>query len=552
MTDTLTQDSNKPLAAREPNGAGEGERAFPAGVQDEPRSSVLLSDPPHPASAWPALGRGGRGAVLLIGFLTLAVGLPRIPPGIYNCDQGDFQLACATLGIAHSPGYVGYATVGWVLTKVLFFVEPTYLISLACLGCVAISLMFLTAILIRVGVGILLSGAISLLLINHDSFWYSMTVPEVYAPSLALLAGITYLLCKYGRLYRPRDLLLAGALYGFLLANRPPGLFFAPGLLAGLAVIELRRGAGWSAAAKRALGTMAMAALVLLAVLALTWVRDAPGTPYNHIQTYAEAYGKLPTDSSTFNARWERVSWLVTGQEFRQYMGSNLGQMRSKLRWIRRQLFVYDRVPFYAMLGLMGLGGFVLMRRWPEMAWTGIIYVVGTTGYLIQYRVHDQAADLLPILFGVSLLIGPGLAKLLPTFFGPQRRVVPIAALVAIGGWTVLHGEIRYNYAIMRYAVPYLQELDFESLPQDSVMMADWSTAKPLWYKLAVEGVRPDIRVITSNHPDEWPRLIEPHLGRPAFYTGQAPAPEGYTLRPWRNVWRLERVALTKTLIEGS
>jgi len=374
----------------------------------------------------------------------------------------------------------------------------------------------------------------------------------VYAPSLVLLVGITYLLCKYGRLYRRRDLLLAGALYGFLVINRPPALFLVPGLLLGLGAIERRRGLGWSAGARRALGTICTGAVTSLAVLVLIWMRDSPGNPYNHVQAYAEVYGKIPVDNSTLPARWERFKWLVTGQEFSHYMGSDLGQSRSKFRWVRRQLFVYDRLPFYVMLGLMGLGGYVLLCRQPEAAWVAAFAIAGQTGYLVQYRVHDQAADLLPIIFGGSLLLGACVPRLLPTFFGPGRRILPIAAYMAIGGWTAIHAEIRYNWSQLRYAVPYLEEFDFESLPENSVIISGWSPARPLWYKRVVEGVRQDIQIISANYIEEWPGIARQHPAKPVFYTSEAPTPEGYTLKPWRNVWRLEPLTQGKTANVGS
>lgn len=507
--------------------------------------------------------RRARRAARVVACLVFVIGWPRLPTGIYVCDPGDFQIACATLGIAHSPGYVGYAAVGWLLTKLFFFFPPTYVVSMACLACMALALGLLAAILVRVGVSAWLAAALALLAVNHDSVWYSMNVPEVYAPSLALLAAVLYAAVAYRDNAKLGWLVLAGTLFGYLVANRAPAILYAPGLFIGLWLVERNRRRSTTANdagddARRTIPrrfpcfgsrvalVLGCAAVALAGVMALTWLRDTPANPYNHVQRYAEVYNEPTAQNETLGDRWRRFAWLVTGQEFNKYKGADTGQMNSKFRWIRRQLGVYDRTPFLVLLGVLGVGGAALTRSRPELVIALAFVILGTIGFQVQYRVHDQAADLLPVIFACLLLGGVAATRILPTFFARGRKLGPVIAFLVVASVTASHGATRYDFAEVRQAAPFLEELQWETLPPDAVMISYWTNTRPLWYKQVVEKSQPGITIISCNDSDQWARFVAPYLNeRPVFYLSEAPAPGGYRLEAWRNAYRL--VALSHT-----
>ena len=151
--------------------------------------------------AWARLKHWERCVVALTAVVVVVTGVRHLPLGVCFGDAGDLQCACATLGIAHPPGYVGYAAVGWVLCQVLPFVDPAYVVSLACLACIVISVALLHLLLVRFGLHVLVAAAVALILLAHKQVWESVTAPEVYAPSLAGLLGAAYLLVKYGRVH---------------------------------------------------------------------------------------------------------------------------------------------------------------------------------------------------------------------------------------------------------------------------------------------------------------------------------------------------------------
>ena len=77
--------------------------------------------------------------------------------------------------------------------------------SLACLaaGIAAICLGMLVQV--RLGGNAWVAAVIGVALTAQPGVWKNLLAPEVYAPSLAFLAGSAYLLLKYGRRGRRRE-----------------------------------------------------------------------------------------------------------------------------------------------------------------------------------------------------------------------------------------------------------------------------------------------------------------------------------------------------------
>ncbi|MCH7592399.1 MAG: DUF2723 domain-containing protein, partial [Planctomycetes bacterium] len=178
-------------------------------------------------AGWAKLRRADWIAPGLAVVFISALAIPRLPPGVCFEDAGDLQLASATLGIMHPPGYAGYVTLGWFVSRVPG-VDPAYMVSLACFASGLTAIWFCMLLQIRLGVSSWIAGALGLALTAHPRVWSNLLVPEVYAPTLALLAGAAYLLVRSVHRGVRRDMLLAALLYGLALANRPPLLFMLP------------------------------------------------------------------------------------------------------------------------------------------------------------------------------------------------------------------------------------------------------------------------------------------------------------------------------------
>ncbi|MBU0718364.1 MAG: DUF2723 domain-containing protein [Planctomycetes bacterium] len=360
---------------------------------------------------WRKLDRLDHLAIVVTTALIAAVTIPRLPSGVCFGDSGGLQLAAATLGITHPPGYVGYASLGYLATLVPG-VSPAYMVSLACWasGLVAILLCVMTQV--RLGVATALACAIGLLLTGHARVWSNLLVPEVYLPTLALQASAAYLLIKYARLGRRRHLLAAVLLLGIALANRPPVALTLPFFVIAASIAQRR----WATSRRDSAKTFALAAGFLLLpgvyALAYLWVRDAPDTPYNYLEQYNAEFGTLPNATAGTPAKLERIRWLVTGQQFRDKLGSGWSGVRSRLRWLRNNLLPNRPATLAIASVLVVFGGFVAYRRCPVSGWLLGGFAIGSIAFLCVYRVYGDAADFLPLLFSAGVFAGVAVSYL--------------------------------------------------------------------------------------------------------------------------------------------
>ena len=468
---------------------------------------------------------------LLIGLL----GLWQLPPGACFGDAGDLQTASATLGIAHPPGYVGFAAIGWLLTKALPFIEPAYVVSLACLACMAVSAALLMGLIVRAGASALLAGALALALLASASVWESLSLPEVYAPSLVLVLAAAWLLLAYGRTHRLRWLLAASACLGLAVANRPPVVLMLPGFV--IAACLLERQAGWRTrrVLRRALAATAAFAIPALGTAALTAALDQATHPYNYLEQYNELHGELPASSEGLTARCHRLHWLLTSRQFRAGMGADAAQMRAQLRYLRRQLGLYDALPAGCGLAVLLLGAIRLARRQPAAVCLAIGIIAGQFAFLLQYRVRGQAADLLPVLFAAAWLAGSAGSLLMPR---APARTAPLrgarqwaAGLVwlATAVWTVHHAELMPDCAGRDDAQAWLAAQDWSNVPASAVVWADWNRSRPLLYRQQVHRYRPDVHIV-SGHGDRDLALLQAWVaaGRAVFTVQPDWVPPGW------------------------
>jgi len=491
-----------------------------------------------------------RVMVALTGMVLLLATWPQLAPTVLFGDGGDLQLACATWGIAHPPGYVGYATVGWLLCKLFFFVDPAYVISVACMVCMIIALLLLMVQLIRLKVHPLLAGSAVLILTWDNSYvWHSLVKPEVYAPSLALLLGSASLLLKYGQSHRRLHLYLAAGLCGFLVINRISALLMVPAFVASWMIIERQWRVDLSRAFRTFSALLVWALIPVLLVLALVWDRDYPNSEYNYINHLAEEVPELNEAGEGWQVKWRRLVWLISAKEYHQFAGANFAKTREKFRWVRRQCYVYDSVPFWSIMTVMVAGTLTLinMGRLEQVVliW-GIL--LGGLAFVLQYRIYAQAADILPILLTVSWLIVAGLSTAWQRFIDPYPlRIKRITLLlctigfIGIAAETLYYASHRYNFATARDTREFMTDLDFESLPANTIICAGWAQAKPLWYAKLVSRRRQDVTIIGTNNIDRWRKCLPLSDHRMILYVGKISLPPGWHLSHWHNVYRPQR-----------
>ncbi len=529
-----------------PSNHASGPENAPANERDEPTGG----DPVAPSAPWPKLRRSELAAMAALATVLTVFALPQLPPGVCFGDPGDIQLASATLGIMHPPGYAGYTTIGYFLTLIPA-VDPAYVISLACLTIGIVGLVLCQLLQMRLGVNAWLAGALCLALASHHRIWINLVAPEVYAPSLALLAGAMYLLVRFGRRGRRIDLWAATLMYGMTLANRPSVVWMLPFFVGAWWLIERRRrpsGRAW-------INTTSLVVLfgVLPTLYSLTylWVRDRPDIQYNYIDHHNAEFHELPQAADGIGAKVERIIWQASAQEFSWYMHYTLRGVRSRLGWLHAEFFLYRMVDFMGtslvagpylfpiVLVLLLCGGAIAYRRCAEAFWLLVGLIIGNMAFVCTYKIYGLAADLSAMMLAVTILVGVALSRVMPD----RGRVRSQAAAVLCFGAMVLITWIDAPYRQEHpgpSAIEYLSDLDMATLPRGAVICSTWRQSPPLWYAQHVLTHRDDITVVNTT-TSRWAGRLADYPDRPLFSVAVSHWLEGFDATPYNNIWRLVR-----------
>lgn len=488
--------------------------------------------------SWPRLIRSERLAIGLGVAVIVLVTLPRLPPGICFGDSGDLQLAARTLGIMHPPGYTGLVTIGF-LTTLMPGVNPAYMITLGCLVSGVIALWLCMMLQVRLGVNAWVASAIVLALTATHRVWSNLITPEVYAPSLMFLVSAIYLLVKYGRLGRHRDLYFATLLFGMAVANRPTVVWSLPFFVAAWWMISNRLGDSLRASLRTLPLCILLVSLPGLYALGYLWVRDSPDTTFNYIELKRLEFEELPDARDGTEAKLQRLWWQATAREFKMYMGNSWHGVKNRFRWMKQEYFLYRPVLLGIVLLYCLFGVLLAFRRCKVSGILLIGVVVGNTIFICTYNIYGHAADLLPILFSASVLAGVATSVLIPRRCIGSRRTIAIAALTVAAVATIWDAPHRALRAPVD-ATGFLAELDMQTLPRDSMICSVWHHSTVLWYAQFTETDRDDILIVNTT-PAHWRKWIEKNPQRPAFVAAKSASLRDYDQTPYRNIFRVER-----------
>jgi hypothetical protein len=500
------------------------------------------------APTWTPLSWPERLTILAAVALIAAITIPRLPPGVCFGDSGDLQLASATLGIAHPPGYGLLASLGWMATWVPG-IEPAYAVSLLCLACGVGAVALGMVLMVRLGAAAALAAALGVLATAHPRIWSNLLAPEVYAPGLLFLAAATYLLVGYAHDGKRGRMVWAGLCLGATIATRPPVVVALPFVVAGVWISDRRLGRNVAWRIRSLAAGAACTAVPILYQAGYTWIRDVPEAPYNYIEQYNAEAGILPSAGEGPGAKFERLAWLARGTQFRDMMGYKRSWFRGQLaaidrevtlQWLDLHLPTVSLLRRAAVWGVLALGLVVLARRCvPAM-----IFLLGvalqSAVFVSLYRVSGGAADMLPLLWVAMALMGIALA---PVLGGNKPRwsgAVGLVLLLVSCLWTVLDAPSRVNAGRSQDATRFAAKADLATFPDDAVICSSWDTSLPLWYAQKVVTQRDDLRIINAASVN-WLGLVEPYPDRPVYFAAPIPVPAGFELVPYRQFWQLQR-----------
>lgn len=410
-----------------------------------------------------------------VAALPLAVYVAGACRTVYVGDSGDLLTAVAVLGIPHPSGYPLYVLLTRVWSTLLFFLPLPWSASLFSAACAAGAVFFLYLAAREAGASPIPSAGAAWIFAFGGSLWGEANVQRVYALNALFLAAALFLVLRWRRTERDRDLVLAAFACGLGASNH---LEMA---VAGLAI------GAWSVATRPAiLKRWRLAAACVLAALAGL-------LPYAYLPLRARARPLLewgnPETPAGFAAVvlrssfWER-RWLTGAADFPPILADWARSLLTESAWIA------------AGLALVAVAAAGFRRR----AWPVGLPLLVMAANVAAMALHGSRSDLftwhryyVPSYLALALLAAWGWQTLADsarsTRFAVALPLLAPAVLVA-SGW---HANDRSRY---RIAEDYSRTL-LGSLPPGAQLIAsDDNILFVLMYLSLAEGVRPDVHLI--------------------------------------------------------
>ncbi len=427
----------------------------------------------------------------------LALYAATLAPDVLAADSGELQTVAAQLGVAHPPGFPLYVLLAHLFTR-LPVGSPAYAVNLlsAIFAALTVVVVYRTGLLLTGRHVAALVGALALG--TATTFWSQATTANVRSLTTLFAALFIHALAGFriatresaagrgegGRPTRPgtpaadRALIRAALVIGFGLTHHVSLIFLAAVGLVFVAVIDaslLRSPRRWGR-------PLAAALLGLLPLL------------YLPLRAGAAVRGASP-QLATLPGFLEHV--LATGFRgdlFYYLAPADLGQ---------RLLIMGNVMTFqFAPLLLAGMVVGLLLLLWRDraMAWllggSFAVYVFVAATYRAPQTVEYMMPAYVPAALALAYAAGSRPAAL-PRWRGVGPALGALfAALMLLAALSQLPGHLsaagaHHEGGDARATAARL----LADAPPDSIILAHWHWATPLWYLHEVEGLRPDVDV---------------------------------------------------------
>lgn len=404
-----------------------------------------------------------------------------VAPGVQYTDSGELAAACVTFGVAHPTGYPLFTLLGHVWT-LLPWTSPVFglnvLAALLVAKGVGLSFMVVRRMCVRALPALashtqeIIAAGTALLIGCSATVWAQATSIEVYALNFMLLVATLYAtLRSIENDSHHRWTMLAGLMFGLMLANHISSVTLAPGLvLLWLSGDEpfARRIRGW-----KHLLFPAVAALALYAILPL---RSAQEPPIN--------WGMVHRDMHAF-------LYHVKGKQFGVWLYESKTAFTTNVRlfWnlLTAQLLWIGLLPM-----LLGIVAMLRSSRRTGLALLALI--VGNLGISLGYGIPDIDAYFIPSLTILTMLVGVGIATL------SQRlrpalviAAVPAVLAVVVAGTTFAHQDRSHHEAVDGYTDWAMANIE----PRAVILTRQWDyLCSSLWYRQQALGMYSDVVII--------------------------------------------------------
>jgi hypothetical protein len=508
-----------------------------------------------------------RLADIAVPVLFSALYLATLSRDVLPADSGEFQLVATLLGVAHPPGYPLYTLAGHLFIRLVPIGTPALRLNLMSVPMAVVTLLWTawatrlwarhlgaSPLLARIG-----GVAAALTLGSATTFWAQATIANIRMPTLFFAALALYALARFAALTaenaeseekrRDRSLLLLALALGLGIGHHPSlafvGIFLILYLLGQDPRLLLQPRRWW-----RLVLVFLAALLVPLAYLP---IRGAMGAPL------------APPDLDTLQG----FLWHVLAKGFAgdMFAFANLRDFPHRLALLPT-LLTFQFNGLLLVLALLSLLAVLRRDRWLFLLLAGSFAL--HTYITLTYRAPQTVEYLMPAYLPIALAVGL-LPAALSTSQSTQRNSTKISAssafsavkllLAALAVWAgYLNLQMHLSLAELATDTSTRQMVQplLEAAPPNSVILADWHWATPLWYLQQVEGRRPDVTVeyvypvVGEDYGATWLRRVE-EVGadRPILLTHFYDFP-GYTAEPVGAGFRLHRRPFTGTVGAGA
>lgn len=434
-----------------------------------------------------------------------------ISPYVGRADTFEFQVVGPTLGIAHPSGYPLYTLICKLFSLLpLGTVAWRVNLSSALAASFASAVLYLTlTVRKKEQAHGMLAFVAAMVLAFSPTLWSRAIEAEVYALNACLTALALWVTVRWhtGDLPKAKAWAVSGLLLGLALASHLTLGGLAPMLLVGLTVSRLRPPRqAWGPAL-----LLGLAGLLLYAYIPLRWPAVTGGevmgfpTFVNYVLNTGSGGALRPLAFYRDPGRWVVVWRVLSGQ--------------------------------FGVVGLaLAVAGVVtLMRQYRALAVGTLLTAATWVWFALSFYVAepDYSAFLIPLDVVLTFWLGHGLlsfAHILGTAPGVWRAVmIPLVALLPLWEvWTTgplldTISQGRADEAWGRYVL---------SLPlsRGAAILADSEKFPPLYYLQQIEGLRPDLELVTLFSEDQYRGALMARLnsGQVVYLARYLPGMDAY------------------------
>ena len=394
-------------------------------------------------------------------------------------DAGDLIAAAKMLGIAHPPGYPTFTLLGFLFSKILWFLEPAYLINLmnALFGALAAGVLGVLSWRLFSNWPVAVFTGLSLGLTS--SVWSLATSTEVYTLNLLFNNLLWLLAIEFRKARRPRTFYAFCWILGLALTNSYPLI-----LLTGLGMILIFP--------KDTYRPKLLLRGSLYGLLGLS--------PYLYLVIQAMRAGQIDYVFMDLSGIDSVVPFILRSQYL--FLDQKSSPLVEKIYVLG--LLVWSVLKDFSLASLfLGTGIFAAFKtrweyRWPFLTATFtssvlLFILLGTTSNTLEFAVFYDYV--LPTLACLVIFAALGMNWIVERYSKSQR-------FLACAGVLALVTQAVYAFPVANYygdnTVEAWSKNVFASLPENASLVICSDLSMPLKYLQLLKGVRKDVTLYTG------------------------------------------------------